>query len=81
VLRVLQKGNAYQFDAQIEASNDPGLVGQLLVIPAIELAEGTMLNLMLGNNVFPGLGRIKYIRANASVAGSDGSPGTPIVLF
>ena len=71
VLRVLQKGNVYEFHAQIEESNDPGLVGQLLVIPAIVHGEGTMLNLRLGNNVFPGLGRITNVRAN--VAGLSGT--------
>ena len=71
VLRTVQSGNTYEFHGQIEESNDPTLLGQPVVIPASAHGEATILNLLLGNNVFPGLGlrvfRVTNVRIDATI--------------
>ncbi len=58
VLQTVKHGSRYQISGAISESNDPSLLGQPIEIVAVAHGEATRLELLLGGETFPGLGRI-----------------------
>jgi hypothetical protein len=73
VHEALHQGHRHEFRGEVTTTATAAFVGQPVTVVAFTQGEATVLNLGFGGQVFPGLGRITNLRANATRISGSGA--------